>query len=128
VTGLPEVRPEVVALWLGSDAMAASEAGRLVRRDGAPFTDAELDLARSCTPDERAVVLERAELRLAEAEAMLADAVARHKAAKRAKYRDYRRRRGERRGRSGRGLRRRATGLVRDGHLSPSGNPRPSGR
>jgi len=46
-----------------------------------------------------AVVLERAKLRLAEAGAMLADAVARHKAAERAKYRDYRRRRGERRGR-----------------------------
>lgn len=99
MTGLPEVRPEVVALWLGSDPMAASEAGRLVHRDGAPFTDAELDLAWSFTADERAVVLERAELRLAEAEAMLADAAARHKAAKRAKYRDYRRRRGDRRGR-----------------------------
>jgi hypothetical protein len=42
LTGLPEVRPEVVALWLGSDPMAAGEAGRLPVTDqtGSPPAEA----------------------------------------------------------------------------------------
>lgn len=66
------VRPEVVALWLGSDPAASAAAAQLVHRDGRPFTDDELDLAWSFTEEERAAVLEAAELWVAEAEALLA--------------------------------------------------------
>ncbi|MGH3302606.1 MAG: hypothetical protein ACRDOK_13150 [Streptosporangiaceae bacterium] len=65
-----EIRPEVVALWLGADILAASDAGRLVHRGGRPFTDAELDVAWSFTDDERAAVLEAAAMRVTEAEVM----------------------------------------------------------
>lgn len=119
------VRPEVVALWLGSDPVASAMAGHLVHRDGRPFTDDELDLAWSFTDDERAAVIEAAELRVAEAGALLAyeeDAGAERIAAadarvtaaekavaritaelamlRRADYRDYARRRAFRRGRN----------------------------
>lgn len=117
------VRPEVVALWLGSDPAASARTGRLVHRDGRPFTDAELVVAWSFTGDERLAVLEAAELRVAEAGALLAheeaEGAARIAAADaqvaaaeravaliraelamlgRASYRDYARRRAWRRG------------------------------
>lgn len=66
------VRPDVVALWLGSDPAESARAGHLVHRDGSPFTGDELDLAWSFTDDERAAVLEAAELRVTEAAALLA--------------------------------------------------------
>lgn len=66
------VRPEVVALWLGSDPAASAEAGHLVHCDGRPFSSAELDLAWSLSRDERAAVLEALELRVTEAVALLA--------------------------------------------------------
>jgi hypothetical protein len=70
------VRSEVVALWLGCDVAASGRAGHMVHFGGEPFTDDDVALAWSFTEDERSAVIEVLELRLAEAEALLAHAEA----------------------------------------------------
>jgi hypothetical protein len=75
-----EIRPEIVALWLGADIFAASKAGQLVHCGGRLFTEAELDLAWSFTPAERDAVHEALALRVTEAEILLAHAEDEHAA------------------------------------------------
>lgn len=93
----PDVRPDVVALWLDANLLADLPAGSLAHRDGTLFTAGELDLAWSLTAAEHAAILEVAELRVIEARTACAHERAWLDARQRGEYQDYRRRRRERR-------------------------------